>query len=881
MLALIGAAALVAAADQQALTAQLCNPKDPGQQWDFRNGMIMQRGTSECVDIQNYATSSQSAVWLYACHPQDKDPSHQNQEFVLDPSSHEIYVPDNGTAKGMRLDCEEYCSNGPGSAVWMFTRTGAANQQWAYDASTGLIKSMQDKYAKDLCISSTNAPPVRPCDVSPGKDQPWCNYSLPMDERVADLVSRIPANRIVGLFVNGASGVPELNIPAYQWWSEALHGVGHSPGVHFTGKTPAATSFPQVILTSSTFNNTLFRAIGDAVGTEGRVFSNYNNAGNTFWAPNINIYRDPRWGRGQETQGEDPTVNGEYAANFVSGFQSGEDLKHIKSSSCLKHFAAYNLENWHGVDRHHFDAKVSEQDLADTYYPPFEAGVKKGRASGIMCSYNAVNGVPSCANKPLLTDLARNTWGFDGYITSDCGAVADIPNNHKYETDSSKAIKDVLEAGMDSDCGGYLTKYMQKAIDSGVVTKDDYNTALSHMFRMRMRIGHFDPVDVQPYLKYDTDKVNTAQHQELAVEAARQGIVLLKNDNKALPFSQGTVKSIALVGPHGEATSVMQGNYQGTAPYLISPLDGLKKFADVTSKKGCDVSSSDKSGFAAATDAAAAADATVLIMGLDQGQESEGHDRTNVTLPGVQYEFIDAVASKAKGKVVLVIMSGGMVDISVAKADPRISAILWAGYPGQSGGQALAEILFGIVNPSGKLTQTWYPFSYLDKCSMFDMNMRPNTTTGCPGRSHRFYTGPTIFKFGDGMSYTSFEHTVEPAAADIVVDHSKVAAMLRDPKAAETPVATVRASVSNVGDRSGAEVSLMMVRPPRPGFRGAPVQNLQGYRRTFLAPGESQPLTFTLAAKDLAYADEAGQLGTEPGEWTVAVGGAIAKVRLQ
>mmetsp|Transcript_57174 Transcript_57174/g.122822 ORF Transcript_57174/g.122822 Transcript_57174/m.122822 type:complete len:740 (-) Transcript_57174:188-2407(-) len=714
----------------------------------------------------------------------------------------------------------------------------------------------------------------RPCDVAPGKGQPWCDATKSLDDRVADLVSRIPEKDVVGLFANGASGVPELNIPAYQWWSEALHGVGKSPGVTFSGKTPSATSFPQVITTASSFNTTLFRAIGSAISTEARAFNNQGHAGNTFWTPNINIYRDPRWGRGQETPGEDPVLNGEYAANFVPGMQDGEDPNHIKSSACLKHFAAYSLENYQGMDRHHFDAQVSQQDLEDTYFPAFKTGIQKGNASGLMCSYNAVNGVPSCANTGLLNGLARKEWGFDGYITSDCGAVEDVFSNHKYDPSADHVVTDVLEAGMDSDCGAFLGKHMQDAITTGVVSKDDFNAALTNMFRVRMRLGHFDPVDTQPYLKYGVDKINTPDHQELALEAARQGIVLLKNDGGALPLDASKVKKIAIIGPHANATTTMQGNYQGVAPYLISPAEGLQKFAEISVQHGCDVDSKDTSGIAPAADAAADADVTVLFIGIDQSQEKEGHDRSNITLPGVQYQLIDAVAAKAKGPVVLVVMSGGAVDVADAKGDSRIASIVWAGYPGQSGGQAIAEILFGAVNPSGRLTQTWYPTNYLTQCSFFDMNMRSNTTTGCPGRTHRFYTGPATYKFGDGMSYTTFQHEILSSVQ--LVRGGDVQSMLASGDR-QGVVAMVRATVSNTGKRDGSVVSMVMIKPPSQ-ENGAPVQQLRAFRRTALKAGESRDLEFEVTAEDLSFAHPSGSLTTIAGKWVVDIEGATAGI---
>jgi hypothetical protein len=372
-----------------AITAQTCDAAKVTQQWDIKGGSmdhIVLRQSGKCLDINNYATGAESIVQEYDCHPDDKDPSHQNQAWVWDTTTKEIVAK--GTANGMRLDLSNYGHDGSGEPVWIYTKTGASNQQWDYDKTTGLIKNMAENIG-NLCLDASEPPPQpRPCDVAPGKGSVWCDHTKDLDTRVADLISKIQPEEVVGLFDNGAAGVKSLNIPKYQWWSEALHGVGGSPGVSFSTTTPNATSFPQVILTASSFNISLFHAIGSAISTEARAFNNQGHAGNTFWTPNINIFRDPRWGRGQETQGEDPTLNSQYAANFPRGMQEGETPQYIKASSCLKHFAAYNLENWGGVDRHHFDAMVTEQDLQDTYYPPFMAGVTLGNASGIMCSYN-------------------------------------------------------------------------------------------------------------------------------------------------------------------------------------------------------------------------------------------------------------------------------------------------------------------------------------------------------------------------------------------------------------------------------------------------------------------------------------------------------------
>lgn len=292
------------------------------------------------------------------------------------------------------------------------------------------------------------------------------------------------------------------------------------------------------------------------------------------------------------------------------------------------------------------------------------------------------------------------------------------------------------------------------------------------------------------------------------------------------------------------------------------------------------MSGSDTSGFSAAEAAAEAADATVLVMGLDQSQESEGHDRNSIALPGVQDQLIDAVVAKAKGPVVLVIMSGGAVDIAKAKADDGVNGIVWVGYPGQSGGQAMAEILFGDVNPSGKLTQTWYPASYVDECSFFDMNMRPNSTTGCKGHTYRFYTGDTIYKFGDGISYTSFAYTAALQSTSMALQMTEIEKSIRRGDM-EAIVATISVDIKNTGSLKGDEVTLMFVHPANAGHDGAPLKTLRGYSRTSLAAGEQQTLEFSVKVADLTLMDSQGLRATRAGEWTIEIGSVKHRLLLQ
>eukprot|EP01116_Phalansterium_solitarium_P000419 TRINITY_DN10277_c0_g1_i1.p1 TRINITY_DN10277_c0_g1~~TRINITY_DN10277_c0_g1_i1.p1 ORF type:complete len:893 (+),score=326.58 TRINITY_DN10277_c0_g1_i1:215-2893(+) len=845
------------------------------QQWLYNQGakgnMITLVSTGECLDVSNYGTSPESIVWTWTCHPSDTDPNHQNQEFKVNPDGTIVEI-----STGMCLDRSQYGTT-PGTVIWMYTCTGAFNQKWAYNATD---KTFRAPDAPDMCMQSGGAipQPPRACDQEPLKSMDACNYALPLAQRVASIVNNLTESEKIGLFTNGASSVSRLNINSYQWWSEALHGVGGSPGVSFTAPTPNATSFPQVVLSAASFNASLFRAIGSTISTEARAMNNIGHAGLTFWAPNINIVRDPRWGRGQETPGEDPYLTATYAANFVPGMQQGEDPAHLKVSSCCKHYYAYNLENWNGMDRYHFDAIITAQDEADTWLPAWQSCIERGQASALMCSYNAVNGTPSCANTRILTTLARETWGFQGYITSDCDAVDNVQNAHHYTNNSDATCAVTLGAGMDIDCGGFIPSHLQAAIDDGSVPIALVNQRLSELFMVQFRLGMFDPVDVQPYLAYNySDKLDTLEHQQLALQAAEEGIVLLQNDG-ALPLAQGKYKNIAVVGPNGDATTTMQGNYQGTPPYLISPLAGIQAYApSSTFVQGCQISGSDQSGFAAAQKAAANADATVIVVGLDQSQESEGNDRYITDLPGVQNQFITAVAASSAGPVIVVVMAGGSVDLTVPTTDPKVSAVLWVGYPGQSGGIALANILFGATNPSGRMPYTLFTKDVPNEFNFLDMHMRPGT--GNAGRTYRFYTGAPVFEFGHGLSYTTFTFTAGSAGLSASFDQVEKYA-LTNPENYLAPAidskfyslaANTTITVNNTGSVAGRVSVLAFLVPPNPGQNGNPLRYLFWFDKTYLLPGQSQTFTVPAQAHDLTVADEYGRRRALRGDWKLVI----------
>ena len=447
-----------------------------------------------------------------------------------------------------------------------------------------------------LCVDSgtVDPPPARfisPCGDPKFANARFCDASLEIDERVADYMSRITLEDKIGQLTNNAHEMNSVNVPRYQWWSEALHGVAvpcHSFGNGDSSGT-CPTSFPQPITTAQSLNRTLWHLIGNAVGTEARAFHNLgaeargsDTLGLTFWTPNINIFRDPRWGRGHETPGEDPTINADYAEDFVGGFQArNATTTMMRGSACCKHFALYSLEGnvdkktgqvtppWGPdgtVTRHNFNAVAQQRDLVETYFPAFISCANRGNASGVMCSYNAVNGIPSCANKELLTTNLRESWGFDGYVTGDCGAVNNVKRQHGYTKTDDATVLAVLRAGTDNDCGGTLSVgLLRAAMQRGTVKESDFEATLKHLFRVQFRLGLFDRSDVGAQIKWSglgVADIDTPQHRELALEAALQGLVLLKNDNGTLPLrvsgKNAHNATLAVVGPNANATTTLQ-----------------------------------------------------------------------------------------------------------------------------------------------------------------------------------------------------------------------------------------------------------------------------------------------------------------------------------
>ncbi|KAK6151074.1 hypothetical protein DH2020_016006 [Rehmannia glutinosa] len=543
-------------------------------------------------------------------------------------------------------------------------------------------------------------------------------------------------------------------------------------------------------------------------------------------------------------------------------------------SACCKHFTAYDLEKWGQFTRYNFNAVVTDQDMADTYQAPFRSCILQGNASCLMCSYNSVNGIPACTNHDLLQKV-RTDWNFRGYITSDCDAVATIYEDQKYTKTPEDAVAAALRAGTDINCGTYMSRHMKSAIDQGKVLEEDIDRALLNLFSVQLRLGLFDgEPESNPFRKLGPQDVCTSEHRKLALEAARQGIVLLKNEQKFLPLDKRIISSLAIIGPLANSTN-LGGGYTGVPCNPTSILEGLKEYVNnIYHAAGCqDVPCNSSADFAEAVSVAKQAEYVVIVVGLDLSQETEDHDRYSLLLPGHQKELVIAVAAVSRKPLILVLTGGGPIDVSFAVGDPRIGSILWIGYPGESGGTALSEIIFGHYNPGGRLTMTWYPESFTS-VPMSDMNMRADPSRNYPGRTYRFYTGDRIYGFGYGLSYTSFTYKLLSAPRKLSLKESINARRRRnmlyqrdnaldyiyvdEVSNCSSLSFHVQISVTNNGDIHGSEVVLLFSKASK-NFKGSPKQQLIGFERVHLLSYETAETSFLVdPCEHLSFADVHG-----------------------
>jgi beta-glucosidase len=664
------------------------------------------------------------------------------------------------------------------------------------------------------------------------KIYPFRNPSLPFAERVNDLVSRMTLEEKTSQMVNDAPAIARLGIPAYNWWNECLHGVARSEY--------KVTVFPQAIGMAATFDDAALKLMGSTTSSEARAINNDMSSkgkagaqyhGLTFWTPNINIFRDPRWGRGQETYGEDPYLTSRMGIAMVSGLQ-GDDPKYLKVAACAKHFAVHSGPE---PGRNKFNVAVDDYDLWDTYLPAFKALVTQAKVAGVMCAYNRFRGQPCCGNDLLMTDILRSQWHFTGYVTSDCGAVEDFYTSHKTHANAADASADAVLHGTDLECGGAYHALVQ-AVKNGSLAEKDIDVSVKRLFMIRFRLGMFDPESLVPYDTIRLNVLESKKHRELALKMARESMVLLKNKDGILPLSK-KIRRIVVVGPNADDKEILLGNYNGFPTKIITPLEGLQniKQLEVVYKKGPGYVSPDSGDEQDALQAIQKADVVVFVGGISPRLEGEefgsgnsnpegffGGDRTNVALPAVQTGFMKKI--KALGKpLIFVCMSGSAVGFEweAQNAD----AILQAWYGGQAAGTAIADVLTGRYNPAGRLPVTFYKSSD-DLPSLDDYSM--------VNRTYRYFRGKPLFPFGYGLSFTKFGYAWKTTPAKWYAANDTV---------------KFSVTVDNVGRMAGDEVLQAYIQYP--GGENLPQKELRGFSRVNIDRHKSKIVTFEIPVRDL------------------------------
>lgn len=681
----------------------------------------------------------------------------------------------------------------------------------------------------------------------------YLDLSLSIDERIQDLLARMTLDEKISQMCNGASAIPRLGIPAYDYWSEALHGVA---------RNGRATVFPQAIGMAATWDPDLIKRIADAISDEARAKyhealrkngSNRIYQGLTFWSPNVNIFRDPRWGRGQETWGEEPYLTGEMGAAFVRGMQ-GEDPRYLKTAACAKHYAVHSGPE---ALRHVFDVSPSKRDLYDSYLPAFKKLVQDAKVEAVMGAYNSVYGIPCNASDFLLNQTLREEWGFEGHVVSDCGAITDIHRNHKYTPDAAGSAAVAIKAGCDLSCDHVYYENIGEAIERGLLSQADVDLALARTLKTRFKLGMFDPQEMVPYAAIPTSVIDSPEHRQLAYEAAIKSVVLLKNKNNVLPIAPNT-PSIMVAGPNAAAVNVLLGNYYGFNGQMITVLEGitdtLPEGMGMEYHQGMMLTDHGATPDNWSIPMAAGAGLTIACMGISplmEGEEGEallvehGGDRTTIELPKAQIDYLRKL-NIAGARIVLVLFGGS--PIALGEAEDLVEAIIHVWYPGEEGGRAVADILFGKASPSGKLPIT-FPKATSQLPAFDDYRMDE--------RTYRYATWEPLYPFGFGLNYTTFEYS------DLKLGSSA--------QKAGSPL-DVQVTLTNTGSQAGEEVVQVYLSDLEASVK-VPLYNLVGFQRVALQAGESKTLTFTITSEQMMLIDDDGEQRLEAGAFRVTAGG--------
>lgn len=693
--------------------------------------------------------------------------------------------------------------------------------------------------------------------------------------RAEALIARMTIPERIGQLGVNTPAIKRLGVKPYHFFQQALHGLC---------KKGPVTSFPCTLALANTWNTELFDRIYTAVSDEARAWYSRHGGGLIMRSPPVvNMARDPRWGRMEETLGEDPCLTGTLAVCAIRAMQ-GNNQEFLKTAATAKHFLCYNTED----DRMTANASVDPRSFWEYHTRAFRACVEDGHVFSIMTTYNELNGLPTTANRATLTGILRDRWGFRGFVTSDYYAVTEIVKGHHFVPDLTEAVAIALEAGCDHGAGPEYQKYLLKALHLELVTQADINRALARVLTVRFLLGEFDPPKSVPYSNIAPSVLNSPAHQQLALQAARESIVLLKNDRHFLPWDIRKMKSLAVIGPMADVCHL--GGYSGQPEVHVSPLQGImekwgygsgngptgeylwsSRRGNLWVAPGCTVSGRNNPDLMRlAVDAAHRADHVILVCGSDQAVDREGHDREDITLPGAQHDLIKAVF-KANANTVLVLSTN--TSQAIVWEQEHLPAIVCAQFAGQAQGTAIADVIFGQYNPGGKLATTWYasikqlpPFH--DYSIIPDNRRDPSQAGQASGRTYMYMKDKPLYPFGFGLSYTTF------AYSNLKLNRGSLA-----PGSA----IMLSATVTNTGAVRGDEIVQCYIQaPPSPVVR--PIKQLVGFARMSLAPGESRQVQFAIDHHDRAlhYWDVAQwKFVVQPGTVQVLIGASSSDIRLR
>lgn len=672
-----------------------------------------------------------------------------------------------------------------------------------------------------------------------------------MSRHAKEIIARMTVSEKISQLMNESPAIEHLGIKPYDWWSEGLHGVG---------RDGRATVFPQPIALGATFDEALVREIGDAVATEGRAkfnvarkLKNYSrNAGLTFWSPNVNIFRDPRWGRGMETYGEDPLLSGMLGTAYVRGLQ-GDDAFYLKTGACAKHYAVHSGPEG---TRHEADIHPSRRDLFETYLPQFKMLVQQGRVEAVMSAYNRVYGEPCGGSKYLLTDILRKSWGFNGHIVSDCDAINDFYGGHRYVKTPEEACAAAIKAGLNVECG-HTFKAMQGALDQGLLAEADLDRALFPLVMTRLKLGILEPDSACPYNSYDESEICSPAHTALALRAADEAMVLLKN-NGILPLDKN-IRTLFVAGPGASDAFYLMGNYFGLSnrysTYLQGIVSRVSSGTSVNFRPAFMQITEELNDMNWAVNEACAAEVAIVVMGNNgnmEGEEGEAiasasrGDRVGIGLPASQLNYLRRVKARKGGRIVVVLTGGSPIDLR--EISKLADAVVMAWYPGQEGGEALGDLLFGDKNFSGRLPIT-FPADVDSLPAFDDYSMN--------GRTYKYMSGNVMYPFGYGLSYGRVTYT-----------DARVVGRIKKGE----PLA-VEVVLTNNSDRTIDEVAQAYIATPTAG-KGSPMASLVGFRRVSIPPKSSVKAVFKIVPERLMTVQSDGSSKLLKGNYTLTIGGA-------